>query len=253
MQNFTTNAINLKSYNLSETDKIIVMYSKDKGIIKGVAKGAKKTTSKLGGRMDMLVANRLMLHKGRNLDTICQAQAINTFKNTRNDMDKLFYSIYCSEVVHSFGVENDPNSEEIYELFYKTLEAVSKSENKVQLLLSVIKFQLKITHIAGYSLELENCACCGGTLDNDNIYFSAQSGGTICEECKKHSINAAKLHHKIRDFLNTLLQLDYGSKTRYDELATEKICSFCFELMKRHVEQFSPKKIKSAQILEITK
>lgn len=58
MQNFTTNAINLKSYNLSETDKIIVMYSKDKGIIKGVAKGAKKTTSKLGGRMDMLVANR---------------------------------------------------------------------------------------------------------------------------------------------------------------------------------------------------
>ena len=153
MQNFTTNAINLKSYNLSETDKIIVMYSKDKGIIKGVAKGAKKTTSKLGGRMDMLVANRLMLHKGRNLDTICQAQAINTFKNTRNDMDKLFYSIYCSEVVHSFGVENDPNSEEIYELFYKTLEAVSKSENKVQLLLSVIKFQLKITHIAGYSLS----------------------------------------------------------------------------------------------------
>ena len=155
--------------------------------------------------------------------------------------------------MHSFGVENDPNSEEIYELFYKTLEAVSKSENKVQLLLSVIKFQLKITHIAGYSLELENCACCGGTLDNDNIYFSAQSGGTICEECKKHSINAAKLHHKIRDFLNTLLQLDYDSKTRYDELATEKICSFCFELMKRHVEQFSPKKIKSAQILEITK
>ena len=61
MQNFTTNAINLKSYNLSETDKIIVMYSKDKGIIRGVAKGVKKTTSKLGGRMDMLVANQLML------------------------------------------------------------------------------------------------------------------------------------------------------------------------------------------------
>lgn len=42
MQNFTTNAINLKSYNLSETDKIVVMYSKEKGIIKGVAKGVKK-------------------------------------------------------------------------------------------------------------------------------------------------------------------------------------------------------------------
>ena len=53
MQNFTTDAINLKSYNLSESDKIIVMYSKDKGIIRGVAKGVKKSTSKLGGRMDL--------------------------------------------------------------------------------------------------------------------------------------------------------------------------------------------------------
>lgn len=253
MQNFTTNAINLKSYNLSETDKIIVMYSKDKGIIKGVAKGVKKTSSKLGGRMDMLVANKLMLHKGRNLDTICQAQAINTFKKTRNDMNKLFYSIYCSDVVHSFGVENDPNSEEIYELFYKTLSAISEAKNKTELLISLIKFQLKITHIAGYSLELETCSCCGKALNTENIWFSSQSGGTICEECKKHYLKSVKLHYKIRDFLNTLLQLDYETKTRYDELATEKICLFCFDLMSRHVEQFSPKKIKSSEILEITK
>lgn len=253
MQNYTTNAINLKSYNLSETDKIVVMYSKDKGIIKGVAKGAKKTTSKLGGRMDMLIANKLLLHQGKSLNTICQAQALNTFKNTRSNMDKLFYSIYCADVVHSFGVENDPNSEEIYELFYKTLEAVSNSENKTGLLLAIIKFQLKITHIAGYSLELETCSCCGGALDNENIYFSAQNGGTVCCECKKHTIKATKLHHKIRDFLNTMLQLDFDAKSRYDELATEKICDFCFNMLSMHVEQFSPKRIKSGQILEITR
>lgn len=257
MQNFTTNAINLKSYNLSETDKIVVMYSKEKGIIKGVAKGAKKTTSKLGGRMDMLIANRLLMRQGKNLNTICQAESLNTFKNTRKDMDKLFYSIYCSEIVNCFGVENDPNSEEIYELFYKTLEAIASSDNKASLLLAVIKFQLKITHIAGYSLELENCVCCGGSLVNDtdreNIYFSPQSGGVVCANCKKHEIKAVKLHYKIRDFLNTLLQLDFDTKTRYDELATEKICDFCFNLLSRHVEQFSPKKIKSGQILEMTR
>lgn len=253
MQNFTTNAINLKSYNLSETDKIIVMYSKDKGLIRGVAKGVKKTTSKLGGRMDMLVANQLMLHKGKNLDTICQAQAINTFRNSRTDMNKLFYSMYCSEVVHSFGVENDPNSEEIYNLFYKTLDAISKAKNKVELLISILKFQLKITHIAGYSLELEECACCGGKLDIENIYFSVQSGGTICCECRKHTIKSTKLHFKIRDFLNTLLQLDFDTKSRYDELATERICEFCFELLKCHVEQHSPKRLKSTEMLAITK
>ena len=253
MQNFTTNAINLKSYNLSETDKIVFMYSKEKGIIKGVAKGAKKTTSKLGGRMDMLIANRLLMRQGKNLNTICQAESLNTFKNTRKNMDKLFYSIYCSEIVNCFGVENDPNSEEIYELLYKTLDAISMSKNKTELLIAVIKFQLKITHIAGYSLELESCVCCGGVLDKDNIYFSSKNGGTICKECRKNEFKSVKLHYKIRDFLNTLLQLDFDTKTRYDELATEKICDFCFNLLKQHVEQFAPKKIKSGQILEMTR
>ena len=100
----------------------MVMYSKENGLIKGVAKGCKKPKSKLGARMDMLVANTLMLCKGRNLDTICEAKALNTFKENRQDMDKLFYSMYVSEIVHNFGVEEDPCSAEIYDLFYKALD-----------------------------------------------------------------------------------------------------------------------------------
>ena len=46
MNNYVTEAINLKSYNLNDADKIIVMYSKDNGLIKGVAKGIKKPKSK---------------------------------------------------------------------------------------------------------------------------------------------------------------------------------------------------------------
>lgn len=251
MQNFTTNAINLKSYNLSESDKIVVMYSQDKGIIRGVAKGVKKSTSKLGGRMDTLIANRLMLHKGKNLDTICQAVAINTFKNSRSDMNKLFYSIYCSEIVHSFGIENDPNSQEIYNLLYLTLQSISAASNKVDLLISVLKFQLKLMHIAGYSLELEYCVECNCPIDKEEIYFSAEKGGTVCRKCRTKSLSAPRLHYKLRDFMNTLLQLDYKEKSKYDELATEKVCSLCFGLLKSHIEQVSPKKIKSSQMLEL--
>ena len=79
MNNYVTEAINLKSYNLNEADKIIVMYSKENGLIKGVAKGIKKPKSKLGARMDLLVANSLQLLKGRSMDTILQAQTVNAF------------------------------------------------------------------------------------------------------------------------------------------------------------------------------
>src|SRR5574344_294325 len=110
MNNVITEAINLKSYNLSESDKIVVMYSKEKGLIKGVAKGVKKPKSKLGARMDSLVANKIMLHKGKNLDTICEANALNTFNKSRQNIDKLLFSTYVSEIVRNFGVEGDPCS-----------------------------------------------------------------------------------------------------------------------------------------------
>src|SRR5574344_2279152 len=119
MNNFVTDAINLKSYNLSESDKIILMYSKEKGLIKGVAKGVKKPKSKLGARMDALIANTLMFAKGKSLDRICQAQSLNTFNDSRKDIDKLMISSYISEVVSNFGVEDDPCSKDIYELLYK--------------------------------------------------------------------------------------------------------------------------------------
>lgn len=253
MQNFTTNAINLRSYNLSESDKIIVMYSKEKGLIRGVAKGGKKTTSKLGGRMDMLVANKLMLYKGKNLDTICQAEALDTFLNLRRDMDKLFYAMYCAEIINNFGIEDDPNSEDIYNLFYKVLKAIANSKTKEDTVLSVIRFQLKIMQICGYSIEMTRCVKCGCEIGDEEIYFSLEQGGILCPECKFGFIGVKKMHYKIKDFFQTLLIEDFEKKTRYDELANEKICDFCFNLLKNHISYHSPKKFKTTKILEAIK
>ncbi len=249
-EQFTTNAINLKSYSISEADKIIVMYSKEKGIIKGVAKGIKKTTSRLGGRMDLFVANKMMLNKGKSLDTICQAEALNTFLNLRTDMNKLFYAMYCSEIVSNFGIENDPNSSEIYELFYKLLDNLSKSRTIVKSMLSVIKFQLKIMDITGYSIELERCVKCLKPLNDTDIYFSIEQGGILCGNCAFEITKKVKIHNKIRIFLNTLLKEDFDITTKYDELANEKVCSICLNLLKNYIEYYSPKRFKTTQILE---
>ena len=249
-EQFTTNVINLKSYNISEADKIIVMYSKERGLIKGVAKGIKKTSSKLGGRMDLLVANKMMLNKGKTLDTICQAEALNTFFNLRSDINKLFYAMYCCEIVSNFGIENDPNSEEIYNLFYTFLEQISAAKTKEQSMLCVLRFQLKIMNIAGYSLELKDCVKCVKEPDSEEIYFSIEQGGILCKDCAENICKKTKIPNKIREFLNTLLEEDFMTHTRYDDLVTEKICDTCINLLKNYIEYYSPKKFKTTQMLE---
>lgn len=250
MNNFVTDAINLKAYNLSEADKIIVMYSRDKGLIRGVAKGVKKPKSKLGARMDLLVANKLMLYKGKSLDRICQAEALNTFNKTRQNMDKIFYSMYISEVVSNFGVEDDPCSNEVYELLYKALDKISNASDTIEILIAVIKFQLKMMQISGLGVELDCCLCCGEPIRGENMFFSPQMGGIICNECNTNYKLRTVMHHKLRDFLNACLQYDFDYKSEYDEKANEKVCSVWFELLKEYINIHSSKKFNSTDILQ---
>ena len=252
MNNFITDAINLKSYNLSESDKIVVMYSKENGLIKCVAKGCKKPKSKLGARMDLLVANQLMLYKGKNLDTICEAKSLNTFKNSRQNIDKLLYSTYVSEIVNNFGMENDPNSNEVYDLLYKTLDKIANSRDKKEILIGVIKFQLKIMEITGFGIELDSCLCCREQILDKNMYFSSKMGGVICEECNDHLGIKTKMHHKIRDFLLAMLQFDFNYESDYDKKATEKVCAVCCELLKEYVQTHCHKKFKTTEIMQET-
>lgn len=252
MSNFVTDAINLKSYDLSEADKIMVMYSKDKGLMRCVAKGCKRPKSKLGARMDLLVANQLMLFKGKNMDTICEAKALNTFKGSRQDMDKLLYSMYVSEVVNHFGVEEDPCSAEVYDLLYTALERIAQSKDKKDVLIGVIKFQLKIMQIAGFGVELDTCLCCREQILAEDMYFSSRMGGVVCKECNEHLGIKTKMHHKIRDFLLAMLQFDFNFQSDYDKKATEKVCSVCCELLKDYVQTYCTKKFKCTQVMQET-
>jgi DNA repair protein RecO (recombination protein O) len=251
MQNsFVTDAINLKSYNLSESDKIIVMYSKEKGLIKGVAKGVKKPKSKLGARMDLLVANTLMLHKGRNLDTICQADVLNTFYKTRQDIDKICYSTYVTEVVHNFGVEDDPCSKIIYDLLYKTLNSIACASSKVEILLAVIKFQFKMMFESGFSIELDDCLYCHQTLKNETMFFVPQMGGLVCAQCAQHiTFPKKQMPYKMRDFFKQMFLNDFDTKGEYEQKATEKVCEVTFLALKEYIEMKSPKKFKSTNVL----
>lgn len=247
---FVTDAINLKSYSLNEADKILVMYSRDRGLIRGVAKGVKKPKSKLGARMDLLVANKLMLHQGRNLNTISQAEALNTFYKTRSDMNKIFYSMYISEVVSNFGVEDDPCSSAIFDLLYESLQAIANAKDKLAILNIVLKFQLKMMRLSGFSLELDRCLSCSKPIDKEKMFYSERLGGVICSECNQYYGVTTIMHHKLRDYLSVLANTELDEISEYESKATEKVSLICFELLKSYINSHSVKNFKSAAILE---
>lgn len=253
---FVTNTINLNSYDLSENDKIVVMYSKEKGLIKGIAKGCKKPKSKLGGMMQALVVNKIIMNKGRNLDVISQAEQIDSFKALKTDFNKLSFSMYCAEIISNYGAAEDSDSENIYDMLYSVLSSIAQANNIIELLLCVMKFQLKIMDTVGLQISLDSCSNCGGAFEENNDYrFSIATGGILCKECYEAltGINGkvVSIHPKIVQFLSTLEKTDFNEKTKYDKLVTEKVCTICFNLLKDYISFHSSKKFKTIDVIEL--
>ena len=249
MKKFTTNVITLRSYNLSESDKIVVMYSKDKGLLRCVAKGVKKPSSKIGSCFDSLIASEVLISKGSKLDIVSQAQGINSFSALRKDFSKLSYAMYCADVINAFSLEDDTESIEIYELFYNTLKALAESKNKLNTILCAMKFQLNFMTLLGYGLELDNCVKCLCPV-GETVVFSKSAGGILCPECAEN--NSSHTSAKLVTFFKKIAGTPFESKFFTDEeLKNELTIMYCFNLMKDYIQWRSPKKLKAQELLEI--
>ena len=237
---YTTDAINIKSYPLNDFDNILLMYSKSSGLIKCIAKGAKKPNSKLGARAQVLFANKLMLNKGRTFDKITQAQGLNTFSKLREDFDKLSYGLFCADFISMFCADTGGEAEKIYDIFYKTLENIAKSKEKKEILLQTLKFQLHILEKLGWGIDFRICSCCGAEIE-EYSYFSNEEKGNYCTTCTKGNIKVQKIPRKLIEFLSALKETPIDQKTKYDEIADLNTVNICFQFIKKYSEKISGK------------
>ncbi len=243
MTNYTTNAINLKAYNLNEADKIITLYSRDYGLLKCVAKGVKKTKSSLGGKMDMFVANKIFAAKGKNLDVICQADLLDGFIPIKKDYTKLSYAFYCTELISSFAVENDPNSKEIYDIFYAVLEYISTAKTEKELRWTVIRFKLSLIEEVGYAVQTDFCVKCNNDTD-DFLNFSIEMGGVICNSCKRKIYKISQTCPESIKILRSAKKI----QTPHEKFAYDMIVS-TFNLLRDYLSFRANKKLKTPDMI----
>lgn len=253
-----TEAINLKNYPLNDNDSIVVMFSKTKGLMRAVAKGAKRPKSKLGGRIQMFIANELMLLEGKNLDTIAQAQSLNTFSKIRGDLDKLSYSMYIAELVNNFcssEYNKDENYKEIYDLIFYTYEKIASAKTKEEIILTTLKFQIKLMNFLGWGLDFSYCSKCQKDIEDDinqSCFYSFSLGGFLCAHCSLEHTNGIKIHNKIRLFLEEISKTEFSQKTKYDDIVNFMVLEKCFLFIKKYIDSLSNKKTKIFEVLEKT-
>lgn len=189
---YKATGINLKTQVLGESDKIVTILTREFGLIRAVAPGARKHNSSLGGRSGMFVVNELLIAKGRSLDKITQAQTLKTYPGLAKNLGKLAAGQYLAEIVLCQALSEQPQ-EELYELFNEhlhRLEALS-SANASGVLAHLAHGVFHLLALAGLTPQVQVCCLSGRPLKPDftdpnwQVGFSIPAGGTVCLEAWK--------------------------------------------------------------------
>jgi DNA repair protein RecO len=140
-------AINLRTYPLGENDKIVVAFSRERGIVRLAARGARKTGNRWAGRLEPLARNIFQVTLGRgSLDRLVGADTRVSGAGLLGDLDRLLAGLLMAEVTHALMPEHEPNPE-----VWDTLEhALDLLLERLPPSLVGLWFELEILDLAGY-------------------------------------------------------------------------------------------------------
>ena len=177
---YRAEALTLRKMPLGEADLLLTLYTREAGKLRAVAKGARRSTSRLVGHFEPLTLNRLSLVRGRNLDIVTQAQVIENFTTLKGDLTGLTKGLYVAELVDGFGAEAHSN-QPLYDLALETLEAIGEDPASD---LPLRFFELHLLEVSGLMPELYRCVECLKPLVPVRHRFTPNGGGTLCADCR---------------------------------------------------------------------
>jgi DNA repair protein RecO (recombination protein O) len=157
-----TEAVVLRSFRFAEADRVLHVYTADRGRIGAIAKGVRKTKSRFGARLEPFSHVELMLHQGSGeLHTVTGASLVDAHRPTREDPYRLSVGLVGAEAMLRLFVEEEQNE--------RAFEPLA------------LAFQLKLLWLSGYVPHLESCVECGGV--DGLVGYLPSAGGAVCSPC----------------------------------------------------------------------
>ncbi|MBX2863010.1 MAG: DNA repair protein RecO [Leptolyngbyaceae cyanobacterium MAG.088] len=181
---YKATGINLKAAPMGETDRLMTILTKEYGLLRAIAPGARKHKSRLGGRSGLFVVNELMLSRGKSLDKMIQAQTQQSFPGLSRDLTRLTAGQYLAELVLCEASEQ-PQAE-LFELLVAHLERLETAPTGT-VLACLAQGTFHILALAGVAPELHYCCLSRTPLKPQlgrhwQAGFSIPAGGVITLE-----------------------------------------------------------------------
>jgi DNA repair protein RecO (recombination protein O) len=182
---YKTEAVVLRSLRFGEADRVLHLYTLERGRIGALAKGIRKTKSRFGARLEPLSHVELMLHQGSGeLQTVTGVELVRSHRVAREDSYRLAVGLVGAEAMLRLFTEQErnPRAFEALTRFLDLVDGLEASTDRPALDPLVLSFQLKLLWLSGYLPHLTSCSECG-SQDEPLVGYSASAGGAVCRAC----------------------------------------------------------------------
>jgi DNA repair protein RecO (recombination protein O) len=175
----------LRSFRFGEADRVLHVYTADRGRVGAVAKGVRRTKSRFGARLEPLSHVELMLHQGSGeLCTVTGVSLIHSHHEAREEPYRLAIGLIGAEAMLRLFTEQEASDRAFTALtrFLDTLDALpARAPAAPRLDPLALSFQLKLLWLSGYMPHLDSCVECG--LVEDLVGYLPAGGGAVCRSC----------------------------------------------------------------------
>ena len=202
-RSYKTEAVVLRSLRRGEADRVLHLYTLERGRVGAVAKGIRRTKSRFGARLEPLSHVAAILHQGSGeLHTVTGVDLVASHRAAREDPYRLGVGLVGLEAMLRLFTEEEGNRRAFDALtrFLEVLDewparpgragatraAAGATAARPALDPLALAFQLKLLWLSGYLPHLSSCAECGSA--GPFVGYSARAGGAVCRDCGSDSL-----------------------------------------------------------------
>ena len=165
MKLVTTDAIVLRSYNLAEADRIVVCLTHNVGLVRAVAKGARRMKSRFGAALEPFTLIRLSFHERENRDlvTISNAEILTSYFNLNSRIESAELLAYMGELVAEFAPPHEAD-ERLFRMLAACIDSLAGTTGCERSIMRY--FEVWLLRLAGLFPDLSACVDCGRSLES---------------------------------------------------------------------------------------
>lgn len=173
-------AMVIGSMEYREADRIVTLFTEEHGVVRALARGARRSTKRFGGALELFarLSVRLVIREG--LSTLEDAEIQTIFPSIRQDFARIGFASYACELVGALLPEGMANGRvfRLLETYLRHLDSTAPSSSDRRF------FEINLLNILGYRPPVDDCASCGETLGAEGGWWrQGNVDGILCPRC----------------------------------------------------------------------